>query len=260
MSRTFIVLLGLGLLATFGYYCVYVHSTSSIIQNDIDSRVKSSIDTQVELEGISVITDGRDITLNGEVASEELKQRAVELATSEYGVRKVSNQLTVTIAEPAIEPVIETPPDPEPAPETVKTVKEIIQTPDVEELPEYSCQQDFDILLENSQIQFTTSSAVIEALSHSLLNDLINAATQCNEAKFEIAGHTDSQGNADYNLDLSQQRASSVMDYFIQNGIHAERLSAVGYGESIPIADNDTADGRAENRRIELTVKLEEIQ
>jgi len=109
MSKTFIVLLGLSLLATFGYYCVYVYSSASIIQNDIDSRTNSSFDQIEELQGITISTDGRDVTLSGEVANQQLKQKAAENALSIYGVRKVNNQITVTNTEPEAE--VETEPN-----------------------------------------------------------------------------------------------------------------------------------------------------
>jgi OOP family OmpA-OmpF porin len=71
----------------------------------------------------------------------------------------------------------------------------------------------------------------------------------------EIAGHTDATGNDAYNLDLSRRRAESVRQYLIQQGVKAEHLSAAGYGETQPIADNATREGRATNRRVELRIK-----
>ncbi len=273
MSRILIILLGLGILAAFGYYCVYEHSTASTIQTDIDTRVRASLSQTEKLADITITTSGRDITLSGDVINEEFKQKAAELAKNTHGVRKVTNQLSIVEiepetdkqVEPEIEPVVEVEPEvtqePEPTEQEIEVKKEVIHTPIVADLPDYSCQQEFDFLLSNEKIQFATASAVIDPSSYSLLNDLIEiATTECVDAKFEIAGHTDSQGNENYNLDLSQQRATSVMEYFIQNGLQAEHITAVGYGESTPIADNETDDGRAKNRRIELTVKLEEIQ
>lgn len=67
-----------------------------------------------------------------------------------------------------------------------------------------------------------------------------------------IAGHTDSQGNDDRNLELSSTRAQAVQTYLMQKGISASRLRAVGYGETTPVADNATSAGRAQNRRVEL--------
>lgn len=74
------------------------------------------------------------------------------------------------------------------------------------------------------------------------------------EISVEIAGHTDSVGSDDYNLDLSDRRAKSVMDYFISKGIDAGRLSSKGYGESAPVTGNESAAGRADNRRVEMRV------
>jgi OOP family OmpA-OmpF porin len=70
----------------------------------------------------------------------------------------------------------------------------------------------------------------------------------------EVAGHTDSVGSEEYNMGLSDRRANSVKDYLISQGITATRLTARGYGESQPVASNDTDAGRAQNRRVELIV------
>ncbi len=72
--------------------------------------------------------------------------------------------------------------------------------------------------------------------------------------KVEVAGHTDNRASDAHNLDLSQRRAKAVMDYFVGKGVEAGRLSAKGYGETEPIADNSKAEGRAQNRRVELRV------
>jgi OOP family OmpA-OmpF porin len=70
----------------------------------------------------------------------------------------------------------------------------------------------------------------------------------------EVAGHTDSTGSETYNQGLSERRANSVKDYLTSQGVTATRLSAKGYGEAQPVASNDTKEGRAENRRVELIV------
>ncbi len=68
----------------------------------------------------------------------------------------------------------------------------------------------------------------------------------------EVAGHTDDRGSDEYNLNLSQQRAEAVRNYLISKGVAADRLTAKGYGESQPVAGNDTDEGRLKNRRVEL--------
>jgi OOP family OmpA-OmpF porin len=72
------------------------------------------------------------------------------------------------------------------------------------------------------------------------------------DVKVEVAGHTDSRGSDEYNLNLSQQRAEAVRNYLISKGVAADRLTAKGYGESQPVADNETDEGRLKNRRVEL--------
>ena len=72
------------------------------------------------------------------------------------------------------------------------------------------------------------------------------------DLKIEIAGHTDSQGNETYNQGLSERRAQAVADYLIANGANAANIFVKGYGESDPVADNGTMEGRAANRRVEL--------
>ena len=73
----------------------------------------------------------------------------------------------------------------------------------------------------------------------------------------EIAGHADAQGSPERNLELSRRRAQAVLDYFVSQGEDPERFVAVGYGDTRPIADNSTAEGRQKNRRIEF-IALEE--
>ena len=72
------------------------------------------------------------------------------------------------------------------------------------------------------------------------------------QIRFEVSGHTDDRGTADYNKDLSQRRAKAVVDYLIKKGIAAGRLVSAGYGFERPLADNKTSAGRAQNRRTEF--------
>jgi outer membrane protein OmpA-like peptidoglycan-associated protein len=74
-----------------------------------------------------------------------------------------------------------------------------------------------------------------------------------------VEGHTDSVGSDEYNQDLSEHRAQSVRDYFVQQGISASAIEARGFGKSEPIASNDTAEGRQQNRRVELVLSGDAI-
>jgi outer membrane protein OmpA-like peptidoglycan-associated protein len=101
-------------------------------------------------------------------------------------------------------------------------------------------------------VNFETASAALTKESYAILDDVIPGLKDNKEVELEIQGYTDSQGSAVYNQKLSERRANTVMQYLINNGIEASRLKAVGYGEENPIASNRTAEGRAQNRRIEF--------
>jgi OOP family OmpA-OmpF porin len=75
------------------------------------------------------------------------------------------------------------------------------------------------------------------------------------EVQVEVAGHTDSTGPETYNQGLSEARARAAVDYLVEKGVDRERLRPVGYGETQPVADNGTSEGRAENRRVEFVIR-----
>ncbi len=88
------------------------------------------------------------------------------------------------------------------------------------------------------------------------LNDVAKAlADQDPDAKIVVEGHTDSQGGASFNQDLSQRRAESVRGYLVSHGIASDRVTAQGFGPTRAIADNGSAEGRANNRRVEIVVQ-----
>jgi len=123
-----------------------------------------------------------------------------------------------------------------------------------------ACQSKLDSEMKDKRILFASNTAELQADSLSLLNQIIIVLEEgCNEVVSEnaltIAGHTDSQGNDRYNLALSQKRADAVKAYFVNADVDVGLISSVGYGESQPVASNDTDDGRSRNRRIEF--KLE---
>lgn len=105
-----------------------------------------------------------------------------------------------------------------------------------------------------NNINFELDSAQITASSRPSLDRVAKALKAQDDFKVEIAGHTDSTGSASYNENLSDQRAKSVRQYLIDQGIDANRMTARGYGEMEPIASNDNQSGRAMNRRVEFRV------
>jgi len=121
-------------------------------------------------------------------------------------------------------------------------------------LTKSGCQEELNRLLAGERIRFAKNSADIETQSRGLLDRLTNVAQRCASARIEISGHTDSYGPAAWNTELSQLRADSVAGYLIQSGVAGNRLRAKGYGSEQPIADNETQQGREQNRRIEFKV------
>lgn len=106
------------------------------------------------------------------------------------------------------------------------------------------------IVLQGPNFGFDSAELTPEAMA--VLDDQVALLRDEPDAKVEIGGHTDSIGAEEYNLDLSERRAKAVMEYLVSKGISPENLTAVGYGAAFPIAPNQTTEGRAENRRVEL--------
>ncbi len=106
-----------------------------------------------------------------------------------------------------------------------------------------------------NQINFDFNSSVLKNESYGALDEAVKKLKQYNDLAFNIEGHTDNVGEDAYNLNLSKARAKVVMNYFISKGISASRLTSEGFGESKPIATNDTEEGKAKNRRVEIKAK-----
>jgi outer membrane protein OmpA-like peptidoglycan-associated protein/opacity protein-like surface antigen len=103
-------------------------------------------------------------------------------------------------------------------------------------------------------VRFETNSDVLRPGSETVLDDAAETLLRNPQLQVEVAGHTDSRGNAEYNRGLSERRAKTVRDYLIGRGVDENRLSWRGYGEEQAIADNETAAGREENRRVVLRI------
>jgi OmpA-OmpF porin, OOP family len=104
-------------------------------------------------------------------------------------------------------------------------------------------------------VNFEINSANLTKESFPILLNAAQILTQYPEMHVEIRGHTDNTGSENYNLILSERRAKVVKDYLVANGISAEKLSVKGIGETEPVADNKTVEGRTLNRRIEFKIK-----
>ena len=117
-----------------------------------------------------------------------------------------------------------------------------------------ACLGRFEILSNAGNINFRSASAVLDASSNALLDNLYDIVDRCPGMVLEVGGHTDSDGSDAINLTLSERRAASVITYLAAKGIAADRLVARGYGEAVPLVPNDSADNMRRNRRIQFTV------
>lgn len=182
----------------------------------------------LDLSNGSLAIDGNTVNLSGQVESDDIKSQIGSSVSSLLGSGfSVNNGLSVVTSE-------------------LEAPKENLV-----------CQTQLVDLMNDSQIFFKTSSAVIKAESYPLLDSIVSVLNQCSDANVsvEVAGHTDSTGTEKINLPLSQQRAESVVSYVVGKGVAQSTLTAKGYGSSTPVASNGTSEGRAQNRRIEFTIK-----
>jgi len=181
------------------------------------------------LETLTAKLQGRSLTLKGEVPSTEIKS-SIGLTMGQLFSGEIDNQLTVAAPPPVVE-----------------------ATPPVIERDE--CQNLVNELLASGKVNFATGKSLIREDSYPLLSSIADTAKKCPNAKFEVAGHTDSTGGLESNMILSEARAQAVVQHLIGLGLNESQFSATGYGPNKPIADNGTAAGRAQNRRIEFTLK-----
>lgn len=145
--------------------------------------------------------------------------------------------------EPAPEPAPALAPEPAPAPA-------VVPEPAPAPLAAPVAAPAATLVLEG--VQFDFDKAVIRPEDYAKLDENVEALKEWGDVNVEVAGHTCSIGTDAYNLDLSQRRANAVREYLISKGVSADRLTAKGYGESRPAFSNDTIEGRAQNRRVEL--------
>jgi outer membrane protein OmpA-like peptidoglycan-associated protein len=104
------------------------------------------------------------------------------------------------------------------------------------------------------QITFATNRSEINPGFFDVLNSVALVLKEYDKTLVQVAGHTDSTGSEDYNRQLSEQRAASVSQFLMVQGLPSSRIQTAGRGEAYPIASNDTPEGRQRNRRVELTL------
>ncbi|MBQ4914997.1 OmpA family protein [Maribacter sp. MMG018] len=111
---------------------------------------------------------------------------------------------------------------------------------------------------EDAGVYFDTNKSDVKGTSAATLNKLADIFKEYPNSNILVEGHTDSAGSDEYNMTLSKQRAQSVTDYLIAQGISPTRFTTKWYGETQPVGDNSTAEGKAQNRRVELAIVASE--
>ena len=120
------------------------------------------------------------------------------------------------------------------------------------------CQEAYQRIMALNKIYFASNRTEIDRKSGETLDKLIAISRTCSGLSLAIEGHTDDQGTRESNITLSESRAASVRNYFVARGISPDILEAAGYGPDRPADTNETPEGRANNRRIEFRVSIEE--
>ena len=124
--------------------------------------------------------------------------------------------------------------------------------PFVKDIPLEPITEGRTVVLKN--VFFDTDSFTLKDASRIELDKVVAFLEENPSLRVEISGHTDNTGAAGYNMDLSGKRAGEVVEYIVGKGIDRERLEARGYGDTQPVATNDTEEGRQRNRRVEIKI------
>lgn len=123
-----------------------------------------------------------------------------------------------------------------------------------QEIESGMCETRFSVLSDSRSVFFKTASSELGDESRYALDQIAEFAFRCPDIKVEVGGHTDNVGRAASNFALSQARSQSVVNYLVDEGVPSEMLVAVGYGDTNPVAPNNTVENRARNRRIEFNL------
>lgn len=182
--------------------------------------------------------DGDTLTLTGTAPSEAVKASVEAAATSAWPNVKIVNNIEVKAATPSAS-APPAPPAPGPGPGATGGCANL--------------QADVSGLL-RTPINYDTNGFTLAASSQQLVRQIADRLKACPDARVAVVGYTDNTGNDAINVPLSGSRAKSVADALVSDGVTADHVSSRGEGSANPIAGNDTVQGRAQNRRVEITV------
>ncbi len=131
------------------------------------------------------------------------------------------------------------------------------QAKELEKIPntEVTRQEDRLLVTMSEAILFDINSAALKSQAQTTLSQMADVMVKYPDSDILIKGHTDSTGSEQYNQDLSERRAKAVQNYLIAKGVSGPRVTAIGFGKTMPVASNDTPEGREKNRRVEIEIK-----
>lgn len=188
----------------------------------------------VDIPDFSFKLVGDTLTLTGTAPSEEVKSAVAAAATAAWPNVKISNEIQVIAPTGAATPA---PVTPAPAPVSACT----------------TLQADISGLLQ-TPINFETNGFTLTPASQQMLTQIAEKLKGCPDSNATVNGYTDSSGNDAINIPLSGNRAKSVADYLVSQGVAQDHVTSKGFGSADPIAPNDTAAGMAQNRRVVIVV------
>lgn len=217
---------------------------SEAIEADLQQRVEQAL-AAYAITGLGIEARGRDLYLSGEIPNELARDPVDDIARSVWGVRDVdTSALRQRVLPVERDDLLE------PRLDKGKIVSLAGESSDP--MDRETCQRTLVRLAAVSRIYFEAGTASPMPRSYPLLNDLATVVHQCPDTRIAIGGHTDSDSEHGAAPRLSLARAGAVGRFFEEAGIRADRIQIVAYGGSQPLAGNETATGRAANRRISL--------
>ncbi|UOG93913.1 MAG: OmpA family protein [Candidatus Thiothrix sulfatifontis] len=282
-----LTLLGLPLL-----FFLMTWTRQEAVEADLATRSTAALKAAgMDWATVNLDQRGRDVQLTGTAASVQARDAALQVVQNVYGVRDVQNRLQMsnvstpqpsqTLQEPAAASVpqmpvpvatVEPEPTPAPTPEQQLATAEPVPAPeqqsavvDAAPSPEQqavmNCQQQLNDAMAGKTVLFETNKSAIKRDSLALLDSLAGIISDCKTViagrGIQVSGHTDNVGNDAYNQTLSTQRANAVKEYLVKKGVDGALIKSAGFGESQPIASNDTEAERSRNRRIAFEINPE---
>ena len=241
----------LGLLGTMGF------ALGPFATNDIEAQVRSEVRGQLQAKDhgwVNLLVSGQEVLLSGTPPRADSGEEALAIARATTCPTWSGQRLCpVTVIDafgaapgmPAAPALPSAPASVAPAAQTASPAPAVAAPAAV------ACEAAFAKLLETSRIEFDSGGSTIDARSAVLLDKLALTARGCPGGVL-IVGHTDNVGEAQNNQRLSEARAAAVREALLQRGLPATRLQTAGFGETRPLADNESAAGRAANRRIDF--------